>query len=296
MSSKKGMGLGKGLNALIGGFEEIETVEKVDITNKVIDVDINKIEPNKHQPRKSFDEESLFEMAESMKNIGVIQPITVKKINNYFEIITGERRWRAARIAKLKTVPVIVKDYDELERLEVALIENIQRENLNPLEEAFTYKRFSDEFNLNQEAIASKVGKSRAVVANAMRLLNLDKRVQNFIVESKITNGHARALLAVEDSDMQFELAEKIIEEQLSVRQTEELVKKFNEAITHSVDNIVNKSSNNSEIYNSIANDIKTILGTKVNIKNGKNKGKIEIEYYSDDELDRLVCMFKKLQ
>lgn len=296
MSSKKGMGLGKGLNALIGGFEEIETVEKVDITNKVIDVDINKIEPNKHQPRKSFDEESLFEMAESMKNIGVIQPITVKKINNYFEIITGERRWRAARIAKLKTVPVIVKDYDELERLEVALIENIQRENLNPLEEAFTYKRFSDEFNLNQEAIASKVGKSRAVVANAMRLLNLDKRVQNFIVESKITNGHARALLAVEDSDMQFELAEKIIEEQLSVRQTEELVKKFNEAITHSGDNIVNKSSNNSEIYNSIANDIKTILGTKVNIKNGKNKGKIEIEYYSDDELDRLVCMFKKLQ
>ena len=218
MVQKKG--LGKGLESLISS-----NILEEDNQSSVLEIDINKITPNKNQPRISFNEEALNELAESIKEVGVIQPIAVKSVDEYYEIIAGERRWRAARIAGLKTIPAIVKDMEGLKALEAALIENIQREDLNPIEEALTYCRFSEEFNLNQEEIAKKVGKSRSAVANAMRLVNLDKRVITFVREGKLSSGHGRALLAIEDNDFQFELAEKIIEEGLSVRQTEELVK-----------------------------------------------------------------------
>lgn len=292
MVNKKG-GLGKGLEALLGNNAEDEKILK-DRT-KIVDVDINKVCPNKLQPRKNFDEKSLNELAESMNNVGIIQPITVKKVGNNYEIITGERRWRAAKIAKLKTVPIIIKDYSEMEILEVSLIENIQRENLNPIEEALTYKRFSDEFKLSQDEIGKKVGKSRAAVANTIRLLNLDERVQRFLIEGKISNGHARALLGTEDKKLQFTLSEKIIEEKLSVREIEQIIANCNKEIKNEEELKPKNQNTDNDIYSAIANDLKTILGTKVLLKNGKNKGKIEIEYYSDDELDRLIGLFKKI-
>lgn len=292
MIQKKG--LGKGLNAL---FSDEKENSAENAGSGVIEVDINKIEPNKNQPRRSFDEEKLAELSQSIEEMGIIQPIVVKQIDDYYEIIAGERRWRAARIAKLKTIPVIIKEYGNMEALEASLIENIQRENLNPIEEAFTYKRFSEEFNLNQESIAKKVGKSRAAVANSMRLLNLDKRVQNFLKENKLTSGHARALLSIDNRDAQFEIAEKIIDEQFSVRTTEEFVKRYIDEASKkdSGKKKENSVGENSEVYKAIAKSLNDILGTKVTIKNGKNKGKIEIEYYSDDELDRLIYMFKKI-
>lgn len=289
MVQKKG--LGRGLNSLLSS----DTLTDDD-NNKVLEIDINKITPNKNQPRINFNDAALNELAESIKEVGVLQPISVKKIGDYYEIIAGERRWRAARIAGLKTIPVIIKDFEGIKALEAALIENIQREDLNPIEEALTYSRFSQEFNLSQEEIAKKVGKSRPAVANAMRLLNLDKRVQTFVKEGKISNGHARALLSVNNNDIQFELAEKIIEEELSVRQTEELVKIALEPKKTEEKPIITHNPEAARAYLAIAKDLKTIFGTKVNIKNGKNKGKIEIEYYSQDELDRLICMFKQIQ
>ncbi len=295
MNRKKG--LGKGLGALLS--ENIVSEPEAKNDNSILEVDINKIEPNKNQPRKTFDSEKLAELAESIREIGIVQPVVVKKNGDFFVIVAGERRWRAAREAGLKTVPVIIKDYDEFASLEASLIENIQREELNPLEEALAYKRFHDEYNFNQETIAKKVGKSRAAVANSMRLLNLDKRVQNFIKENKLSSGHARALLAITDNDLQFDAAEKVIEENLSVRMTEDFVKKFIENIEKqkqkNENEILKKTQPNFEVYNQIAKSLNDILGTKVTIKNGKNKGKIEIEYYSEEELDRLVCMFKKI-
>ena len=294
-------GLGKGLGAL--KIEQVKNVPSTDdISNdKVYSIDINKITPNKEQPRRSFNDEALNELAESIRQIGVIQPITVKKVDDYYVIIAGERRWRAARKAGISEIPVIVKnDISEIEALEIALIENIQREDLTPLEEAQTYKKFSDEFNLNQEAIAAKVGKSRAAVANSMRLLNLDKRVQTFLDENRLSSGHCRALLGITNNDLQFETAEHVIDEGLSVRQTEELVKKVNELAaveqTEKPDATM-KNPKEARIYLNLAKDLKNILGTKVNIKNLKNNtGKIVIEYYSDDELDRIVGMIKKIQ
>lgn len=295
MAAKKGLGRG------LGAFKIEESVintptEKGNIST----LDINKITPNKSQPRKKFDEESLEELAESIKGIGVIQPITVKKTDDdFYVIIAGERRWRAARKAGIQEIPVIIRDdITDLEALEIALIENIQREDLNPLEEALTYKKFAEEFNLNQEAIAEKVGKSRAAVANSIRLLNLDKRVQTFLVENRLSSGHCRALLGLANNDVQFETAELIIEEGLSVRQTEELIKAKNEAVEEEE---VKKSSSiknpeEARIYISLMKDLKSILGTKVNIKPKKNKkGRIEIEYYSDEDLDRIVTMIKQI-
>lgn len=222
-------GLGKGLGALIK--DETLSPNNIQIEendfNKVIEIDINKVQPDKSQPRKYFNDDTLEELALSIKNVGIISPIIVKKKGNFYEIISGERRFRAAKKLKLKKIPIIIKEYDDLVSLEVSLIENIQRENLNPIEEALTYKIFQEKFNLNQEQIAEKVGKNRATIANAIRLLKLDNRVQNFVIELKLSQGHARALLSIEDIDMQFELAEKIIDEQLSVRQTEEMVKKL---------------------------------------------------------------------
>lgn len=303
MANKKG-GLGRGLGALIHNDEleknvpSLSSVGESDSKDKVIEVDINKISPNKNQPRSDFKEESLSELAKSIENMGIISPIIVMEKNGLYEIIAGERRWRAARIAKLKKVPVLVKTYSDLEKLEVALIENIQREDLNPVEEALTYKRFHDEFKLNQEAIAEKVGKSRTAIANAIRLLKLDNRVLMFLKENKLTVGHARALISVEDKDEQFELAEKIIDDGLNVRQVEELIRNLNE-----LKNNPTKDEKKPEIdenvrlaYKGLEKNLNEILGTKVNIKTGKNnKGKIEIEYYSNDELERLVNLFKKI-
>lgn len=294
-------GLGKGLGALIKdenltSINDNNFMEDNNFNNKIIEMDINKIQPDKSQPRKSFKDETLEELALSIKNVGIISPIIVKKKGEFYEIISGERRFRAAKKLKLKKIPIIIKEYDDLQSLEVALIENIQRENLNPIEEALTYKTFQDKFNLNQEQIAEKVGKNRATIANSMRLLKLDNRVQTFVIELRLSQGHARALLPIEDMDIQFELAEKIIEEQYSVRQTEELVKKLLEQKTEE------KKSKNTEddeykkqLYMDISKQLNQILGTKVNIKDNKNKGKIEIEYYSKEELDRLFCLFKKL-
>jgi ParB family chromosome partitioning protein len=294
MAAKKG--LGRGFNSLLS--ENALEAETKTEGNGVLEIDINKISPNKNQPRSLFDESTISELAESIKNIGIIQPLTVKKIDDeYYEIIAGERRWRAARQAKLETVPVIVKDYSNLQAIEAALIENVQREDLNPLEEAITYNRLAEEFHLSQDAIASKVGKSRSTITNAIRLLKLDSRVQAFVRENKLSNGHARALLAIENGDIQFELAEEIIENDLSVRQTEDLVKAANapKEEEKSIDSTI-KNPEQIRAYLNIAKDLKSILGTKVNIKNGKNKGKIEIEYYSDDELDRIVGLIKKTQ
>ncbi len=295
--TKKTSGLGgRGVSALFG--EENIEVESNNSSNGFIEVSINKIDNNKEQPRKNFDDESLMELADSIKEVGILQPITVKEVENGYEIIAGERRWRAARMAGLTTVPVIVKKYSDLEALEASLIENLQRVDLNPLEEALTYKKLSTEFNLSQEEIASRVGKSRAVVANAMRLLNLDSRVQDFVREGRLSNGHARALLGINDGNLQYEAAEKVIEEMLSVRQTEELVKEMNEPKAEEKAPEKKKGIKDPEAvraYLAIAKDLKSVLGAKVNIKNGKNKGKIEIEYFSEDELERLVGLIKSI-
>ena len=291
--AKKISGLGgRGVNALFGE-ENVETENN----NGFIEVSINKIDNNKDQPRKAFDDESLRELAESIKEVGILQPITVKEVENGYEIIAGERRWRAARIAGLSTVPVIIKKYTDLEALEASLIENLQRVDLNPLEEALTYKRLADEFNLSQEEIAGRVGKSRAVVANAIRLLNLDSRVQDFVREGRLSNGHARALLGIADMDVQYEAAERVIEEMLSVRQTEELVKELNQPKPEETPKAKSGIRDPEAVraYLAIAKDLKNILGAKVNIKNGKNKGKIEIEYFSDEELERLVGLIKSI-
>lgn len=295
MMATQKKGLGMGLGALMSS-NDIEGS-----SNKIHEVDINKINPNKNQPRTNFDENSLQELANSINEIGIIQPLTVKKIDDYYEIIAGERRWRAARMAGLRKIPVIIKDFDDLKILEAALIENIQREDLNPMEEAFTYIRFSEEFNLSQEDIAKKVGKSRSAVANAMRLINLDNRVQTFVKEGKISSGHGRTLLGIMNNNLQFELAEKIIDDGLSVRQTEELVKEVIENLNkiNIEEKTTEKVNVNSEIAREclrISNELKSIFGTKVNIKNNKNKGngKIEIEYSSIDDLDRIVGMIKE--
>ena len=285
-------GLGKGLNALMS-YNNVESN-----SNRVYEIDINKISPNKEQPRTNFNEESLQELANSIKEIGIIQPLTVKKIGEFYEIVAGERRWRAGRLAGLKKIPVIIREFDELKTLEAALIENIQRVDLNPIEEALTYKRFYDEFKLNQEEIAKKVGKSRSAVANAMRLINLDLRVQNFIKEGKISNGHGRALLSISDNDIQFELAERIIEEELNVRQIEEMVKEYLNEMPEGEkqeDGVVEVNENIKKECEKISNELKSIFGTKVKIKTNKKgeKGKIEIEYVSLEDLDRIVGMIK---
>ena len=291
MALKKRGGLGSGMSSL---FSSNEIEEKH--SGGVLEVDINKITPNPKQPRNKFDDATLMELADSIKEVGVLQPITVKKNGDFYIIIAGERRWRAARIAGLEKIPAIEKDLDGLKILEAALIENVQREDLNPMEEAYTYKRLSEEYSLSQEQIAKKVGKSRTVVANAIRLLNLDERVQTFIKENRISNGHGRALIPL-DKEQQFELAERIIDEGLSVRQIEELVKEIQNPQPEEEKKTEKTIAPNPELARAcveISKDLKSIFGTKVTIKNGKKKGKIEIEYYSPDELDRIVGLMKK--
>ena len=304
MAVKKA-GLGKGLDSLIQSNpsrpsstakkqdkekvkEKIveKVVEKVVEVPKEVKLKLSQIEPNREQPRKQFDEESLKELSASIKQHGVIQPLIVKKHEDYYEIIAGERRWRAAKMAGLKEVPVIIKDYSEKEIVEVSLIENIQRESLNPIEEALAYKRLSEEFFLKQDEIAARVAKSRTTISNSLRLLKLDERVQGLLIDGSLSTGHVRALLALEDGDLQYQAATRIAEEKLSVRETEKLVKQ----LLHPRQPKANKEFANQAVYQDLEEKMKGILGSKVSIvRKSEHKGKIEIEYYSDEELERIM-------
>lgn len=294
-------GLGKGLDILIpqGVLKEEAKIEKESSIAEKNDfmVKISMVEPNKDQPRKSFDEESLAELADSIKQHGIIQPLVVVKKDNHYEIVTGERRWRAAKLAGLKTIPVIVKDLSDKEITEISLIENIQREDLNPIEEAMAYQRLMKEFHMTQDEISKKVSKSRAAIANAVRLLKLDKDVQAMLIARQISSGHARALLSLENLDEQYDLATRIVEEQLSVRETEELVKLLNESPAQKEEDIKEEVDEQTRIiYENYENLLKRLMGTKVSIKKKKNdKGKIEIEYYSLEELERLLDLFQQI-
>ena len=295
--SKKS-GLGKGLETLIpvGEMEEIDNLiakeKKTEKNSGDTVLKISQIEPNKSQPRKNFNEDSLQELADSIKQFGIIQPLVVQKKDKYYEIIAGERRWRAARIAGLKEVPVIIKDYSEREVVEIALIENIQREDLNPIEEAQAYKRLLEEYNLKQDEVAERVSKSRTAVTNSMRLLKLSDKVQEMLIDEMITSGHARAILAIEDEELQYEIAERVMDEKLSVRETEKLVKAINNPKKKK-----DKVEINRAVYDELEVKIKDAIGNNVKLSPKANgKGKIEIEYYSTDDLERITDILTKMQ
>lgn len=257
-------------------------------------VKISSVEPNVNQPRKQFDEDALLELSESIKQYGVLQPLLVSDKKDYYEIIAGERRWRAAKLAGLKEIPVIVKEFSEQELVEISLIENIQREDLNPVEEAMAYKRLIDEFHLKQDEIAERVGKSRTAVTNAMRLLKLSEKVQQMLIDEMITAGHARAILSIADKEKQESIAMKIFDEKLSVRETEALVKRMLEPPKTAKKSKF--SSAEDAIYESLEEKMNSIMGTRVQIHRKKNdKGKIEIEYYSKDELERIIDLFESI-
>ena len=291
----KKKGLGKGLDSLIPDNKSIKSVTpdksaeaKKEAEEKagVQTMKINEVEPNRDQPRKNFDEDALLELSDSIKQFGVLQPLLVRKRKDYYEIIAGERRWRAAKLAGVKEVPVIVKEYTDQEILEIGLIENIQRENLNPIEEAIAFKRLLEEFNLKQDEVAERVSKSRTAVTNSMRLLKLSDKVQQMIIDDMISTGHARALLAIDDPELQYTLANKIFDEKLSVRETKNPKKPKEKKVME-----------NAFIYQDLEEKMKGVFGTKVSIASkGKGKGKIEIEYYSDDELEHLFDMMMSIK
>lgn len=292
-----GKGLGKGLDSIIAdkvgntGKESPSSEEKQEVM-----VPISKVEPNKEQPRKNFDEDALLELSESIKQFGVLQPLIVQDKKDYYEIIAGERRWRAAKLAGLKKVPVIIKDLTEQEIVEISLIENIQREDLNPIEEAVAYKRLLNEFNLKQDEIAERVSKSRTAVTNSMRLLKLNDRVQQMVIDDMISTGHARALLGITDEEKQYNMAQKIFDEKLSVREVEKLVKKMQKQKSAPVKENSEKTKLDA-VYQDVEEKMKTILGTKVTINQKDSmKGKIEIEYYSPQELDRIYELLQTIK
>lgn len=295
-------GLGRGLSNLIptddttedvspkaskqtktGAVTKTEVVKKVEQT-----LNINRIEPNKNQPRKEFNEDALQELADSIKQFGVIEPLVVVKRKGYYELIAGERRWRAARLAGLKEVPVVIKDYDDQQIVEIALIENIQREDLNPIEEAHAYERLIQEFNLTQDEVAERVSKSRTTVTNALRLLKLTEKVQQMLIDDMLSTGHVRALITITEPQLQYETAMYIFDKKLSVRETESYVKKLlnkkpKEKTSEKEDPEL------SFLYKAIENRLKESLGTKTTIKaKTKDSGKIEIEYYSQEDLERI--------
>ena len=309
MAAKK-KGLGRGLDLLIPEgnntkqsktekeskpiIKEVvkEVVKEVKVPAETF-LKLSDIEPNREQSRKNFDKEALQELADSIKQFGIIQPIVVQKKDDYYEIIAGERRWRAAKLAKLKEVPVIIKEYSDREVMEIALIENIQRKDLNPIEEALAYKSLIDEYSLKQEELANRVSKSRTAIANSMRLLKLTDSVQNMLINDEISMGHARALLTLEQEDLQIEAAKTIVSKGLSVRDTEKLVK----SILNPKQVKLPIPSAEAAIYDAIANKLREKMGTKVSINHKKNgKGKIEIEYYSQEELERLLEMFDDIE
>ena len=258
-------------------------------------VKISKVEPNRTQPRKQFDEDALLELSESIKQFGILQPLLVSNKGDYYEIIAGERRWRAAKLAGLKEVPVIIKEFNDQQVVEISLIENIQREDLNPIEEAMAYRRLIDEFKLKQDSIAERVSKSRTAVTNSLRLLKLDDRVQQMLIDEMISAGHARAILAIPDKEKQASVAMKVFDEKLSVRETEKLVKHIVEPPKKKTEKPVNMAED--AIYESLEEKMKGIIGTRVFIHRKKNnKGKIEIEYYSRDELERIIELFESIR
>lgn len=294
MASK---GLGKGLDSMIPPKRTARAQAQDSAANKNVNksgeviLKINDVEPNKNQPRRTFNEDSLIELSESIKQHGIVQPLVVAKQKDYYEIIAGERRWRAAKIAGLKEVPVIIKDYSPQEIMEVALIENIQREDLNPIEEAKAYKNLIDEYNLKQDQVAEKVSKSRTAVTNALRLLKLDDRVQEMLINENISSGHARALLGLDDAEKQYNIATQIFDEKLSVRETEKLVKQTNRPEQPPKPK---KELKNDFVYRDIEEKLKEKIGTKVKInRKTEDKGKIEIEYYSPEELEKILAYFK---
>lgn len=291
-----GKGLGRGINALIPEDVNEENVVVKEVVKEVIvkepaetKVRISQIEPNREQPRKMFDEDALIELSESIKQYGVLQPLLVQKKDNYYEIIAGERRWRAAKLAGVKEIPVIIKDYSDQEVMEIALIENIQREDLNPIEEAQAYQRLIKDYKLKQDEVAEKVSKSRAAITNSLRLLKLDKRVQEMVMEGKISNGHARAIIGIEDGDKQYMVAMRIFDEKLSVREVEKLMKQLDKPKKE------NKIPANDFVYRDLEDKMTKIMGTQVVIKNKDKKGKIEINYYSQDELERIYELLENL-
>ena len=286
-------GLGKGLDTMIPPVKNEKKSEKGDpAKGPETLVNITKVEPNREQPRKNFDEDALLELSESIKQYGLLQPILVQDRKDYYEIIAGERRWRAAKLAGLKQVPVIIKNLTDQEIVEISLIENIQRENLSPIEEAKAYKTLLNEFHLKQDEVAERVSKSRTAVTNSMRLLKLSDDVQRMVIDEMITTGHARALLGVEDPAEQYNLAQRIFDEKLSVREVEKIVKNMGKPVKPKKEKVVDKSM--QVIYDDISEKLKTQLGTKVNIVPKEDgSGKIEIEFYSHDELDRILDLMK---
>lgn len=312
MAAKKG-GLGKGLDSLLVNKVGADhtpaketsnntTTKKKTAKKEVSEtpdtlVKLSQIEPNREQPRKHFDEDSLLELAESIKQYGILQPLLVQKKKDYYEIIAGERRWRAAKLAGLKEVPVIIRDLTEQQIVEISLIENIQRENLNPIEEAQAFRKLMEEFHLKQDEIAERVSKSRTAVTNSMRLLKLSKQVQQMVIDEMISTGHARCLISIEDQELQHQLALRIFDEKLSVRETEKLVRKLLQEKETPEKKKQEQDPVLSAIYADLADQMKRIFGTKVEIhQKNDQKGKIEIEYYSQDELNRLIELIQSIQ
>lgn len=279
-------GLGKGLNALIPEGS-VDFQEKKLSKGDILAIDIHDIKPNENQPRKLFDQEKLESLSASIKIHGVIQPVVVRKLKGEgYELIAGERRWRASRLAGLKEIPCIIKDIDDKQRMEIALVENLQREDLNPIEEGLAYKALIENHRLTQEEISDTIGKSRPHIANTMRLLNLPAAVQRMVTERKLSSGHGRALLGINNHEVLLEIAQRVVLNNLSVRETEALVNEIqNKRNKHSV--VKKKMKDSTLAY--IEDTLKGILGTKVCIVKGKKKGKIEIEYYGDEELERLI-------
>lgn len=307
MAGKRG--LGNGLDTLLSvdttdsrkkkpSSKNTETITKEVIKEVVkevpteITLKIKDIEINKDQPRKQFNEDALQELADSIAQHGVIEPLVVTKRDNYYLLVSGERRWRAAMKAGLTEVPVVIKEYTDQQVLEIGLIENIQRENLNPIEEAQAYKKLIEEFHLKQDDVAERVSKSRSAITNIMRLLKLCEQVQEMVIDEKLSNGHARALLAIEDNELQYETACNVFDQRLSVRETEKLVKKIVNEQNNPKKNTKESEEDLTYLYNDIEEKLKYKLGSKATIKaKSKGKGKIEIEYFSQDELDRLIEM-----
>ena len=303
-------GLGKGLGAIFGedvvkenkeetekkAKAEAKAAEEMDEKGRILMLKLDLVQPNKEQPRKTFDEEKINELAESIKNYGVLQPLLVQKNDSFYEIIAGERRWRAAKAAGLKEVPAVLKEYSKQEAMEISLIENVQRADLNPIEEALGYRQLIDEFGLTQEEIAVRVAKSRTAITNTMRLLKLDEQIQNMLVQGVITSGHARALLSLEDTQMQLKAAKEILDKKLSVRETEHLVKRLQKEASGEKKEEKKKDETLALIYQDLEDRMKSVMGTKVSIHNkDKNKGRIEIEYYSEAELERIVEMIESI-
>lgn len=287
-------GLGKGLDSLIPNSVDTKGVvqekEKAETPDSF--VDINKIEPNRKQPRKTFDQDELLELAESIKQFGLIQPILVQDRDTFYEIVAGERRWRASKLAGLKKVPVIIRNFTEKEIVEISLIENIQRKDLNPIEEAMAYKRLMTEFNMKQEEVADRVSKSRTLVANSVRLLKLCDNVQQMVIDGELSTGHARAILSIENPEEQYRVALKIFNEKMNVRDVEKYIKNLNKPVKPAKE----KNESLLAVYEKYEEELKQSLGTKVKInsKDDKGSGTIEIEFYNNDDFERLLGILKK--